>query len=286
MLITRGCGPEIYNVDFGWRTPVATMKAAERFGTQTIERTLDILRALAARGRFGWGLGDLAAHCKLSRSTTHRVLACLVRERMATQRASDRHYLPGPMIFELGLAMQPHVQFQAACHAPLARLASALDAQAILYLRSGRDFVCADFAGRSAYVGAALEVGMRRPLAFSAGGAAILVALPAEQAREIIDSNLAQAERMGDAAALRLHRMLRRSRRLGYAFNKGETTKGVHSFGVPLRDLADPSQSAFGALAVSGEAKAFPASRAAHVVAAMRREAEAIEQKARGLFFR
>lgn len=259
------------------------MKNAARSGTQSIERAVLVLRELAARGKFGWGLWDLAARCKLSRATTHRILACLIRERMAHQRDSDRHYLPGPLIFELSLAMPAYAEFQAQCAAPLARLAKRFNAQSILNLRSGPDWVCAGYAGQSVYVGGGLEVGTRRPLASTAGGVAILIALPALEARPIIDQNLKDLERMGDDAVKRLEKMIARSHSLGYAFNQSETTHGVHSFGVPLQE-SGPSNQVFGALAVSGHAVDFPVARAPEVIAAMREEARRIERDAARIF--
>ena len=253
--------------------------AASRSGTQSIERAVQVLRELAARGRHGWGLWDLAARCGLSRATTHRILACLVRERLAQQRPGDRHYLPGPLIFELSLSMPAYAEFQAACRAPLARLARTFGAQAILYLRSGEDWVCAAFNGPSVYVGGGLEVGTRRPLVSTAGGVAILISLAAEERRGIVTRNLKSMERLGDAALRRLEKMIQRSESLGYAFNQSETNPGVHSFGVSLRAAAGAG-AVFGALAVSGHAQDFPATRAEAVIAAMRAEAAGIESEA------
>ncbi len=259
------------------------MKVATRSGTQSIERAVLVLRELAARGKFGWGLWDLAARCKLSRSTTHRILASLIRERMAHQRESDRHYLPGPLIFELSLAMPAYAEFQSLCATPLARLAKRFNTQTILYLRSGADWVCAAYAGPSVYVGGGLEIGMRRPLASTAGGVAILIALPADEARAIFEQNLKDLERMGDDVGKRLEKMIARSQNLGYAFNQSETTHGVHSFGVPLRET-EPYSQVFGALAVSGHAADFPVARAPEVITAMRDEAHGIERDAARIF--
>jgi len=264
-------------------SPHQIMKEASRSGTQSIERAVLVLRELAARGKFGWGLWDLAARCKLSRATTHRILACLIRERMAHQRESDRRYVPGPLIFELSLAMPAYAEFQSMCAAPLARLAKRFNAQSILKLRSGTDWVCAGYAGQSVYVGGGLEVGMRRPLASTAGGVAILIALPADEARAIFEQNLKDLERMGDDAVFRFEKMIARSHGLGYAFNQSETTHGVHSFGVPLREPG-PSRQVFGALAVTGHAADFPVERAPEVIAAMREAAQGIEREAMRIF--
>ena len=47
-------------------------------GTQTLSRSIRLLRVLATRGDIGWRLSDLAAACELDKSTAHRMLAGLL----------------------------------------------------------------------------------------------------------------------------------------------------------------------------------------------------------------
>ena len=263
--------------------PAPSASRAERSGTQSIERAVQVLRALATRGRHGWGLWDLAARCGLSRATTHRILACLVRERLAQRRGGDRHYLPGPLVFELSLSMPAYAEFQAACNAPLARLSRRFGAQAILYLRSGSDWVCAAYVGREVYLGGGLEIGTRRPLLSTAGGVAILIALPRAEAAAIIAENRRQMEHLGAPVVGRLEKMVRRSEGLGCAFNEGDSNPGVHAFGLPLRGEGGAG-AVFGSLVLSGHAQDFPPARAAEVLAALREEAGLIESEAARIF--
>lgn len=123
------------------------MKLRQRSGTQSIERAVQLLKELAARGEFGRRLFDLATHCELDRGTTHRILACLVRERLVQQHPTSRRYVPGPLLFELGLSLPAYATFQAACSVPLHRVAKRLGGASLLYLRSGSEFVCAARAG-------------------------------------------------------------------------------------------------------------------------------------------
>src|ERR1700694_3067020 len=122
-------------------------------GTQSVERAVLLLKELSARGTFGWRLSDLAAQCSLDKGTAHRILSCLQRERLVQQRESDRHYLPGPLLFELSLTLPPLPEFQAACQAPLGRVARRTGGVAFLYLRSGSDFVCAARVGATSIKG-------------------------------------------------------------------------------------------------------------------------------------
>lgn len=253
----------------------------ERHGTQSIERALLLLRKIASRGRFGWGLTHLARHAGLDRGTTHRILSCLVRERMVQQREGDRLYHLGPLVFELGLTLSAHANFQAACRAPLERLARRFGALAILYLRSGEDWVCAGCVGPLAYAGSNIEVGKRRPLLSSAGGIAILVALDEDEAERIVSQNLRDLAHLGEEALQRLLALHSRSRPLGYALNRGDTTQNVRSFAIPLRD---PARQVFGSLAVSAPAPIFPDQQTPDVIQALKLEAHQIESEAQRIF--
>ena len=239
-------------------------------GTQAIERATVLLRELASRGSVGWRLSDLARRCELDKGTTHRIVACLVRERLARQRPHDRRYVPGPLLFELGLALPGLAAFQSSCAAPLERLAGKLGGVSFVYLRSGNDFVCIASAGSVAARGLSHEVGLRRPLALSAGGAAILVALPPDEARAIIAENMRRVRKAGEVRARAVERMLRRSQNQGYGVHLGDIVPGVNTCGVAIRAR---DGGVFGSISVAGAAEDFPPPRVAHVVAALEQEA-------------
>ena len=130
-------------------------------GTQSIERALRVLRELSARARPGWRLIDLAERCSLDPGTASRILSCLVRERFAVKRRGDRHYLPGPALYELGHALPEMVAFEALCRPALARLAARTRCVAFLYLRSDTDFVCIASTGEASIKGLSIEAGQR-----------------------------------------------------------------------------------------------------------------------------
>ncbi len=256
------------------------MKTSPRHGTQTVERAALVLKELAARGSFGWRLSDLAKSCELDRGTTHRILACLIRERLAGQRAADRRYVPGPLMFELGLSLPALAAFQNACGAPLARVAKKLDGVALLYLRSGADFVCGVRAGTLAIKALTIDVGTRRPLIVSAGGLAILVALPKEEARAIIEDNLKRVARFGDARVRSLQRVIRHSQSRGYGVSQSEIVPGISAFGVPIRDARG---SPFASISIVGPSESLPSSRTPEVIDTLEREARALAQDAERL---
>jgi DNA-binding IclR family transcriptional regulator len=244
-------------------------------GTQSIERALRVLRELAARGEFGWRISDLAARCEMDKGTAHRVLACLSRERFVQQRASDKHYFPGPMLFELGLSMPGFSLFQQACDARLGRFAAGLGAIAWVSLRSGNEYVCCSRQGTLELRGLMVQVGTRRPLFTSVGGIAILQTLTdAEVAAVLADNERQEIARRGDARLAPLRRMRERSNAHGYGVNLGDVVPGVHAFAVPIRGNDGRG---FAALCLCGTPEQFPESRVGEVERLLNAQAADIE---------
>ena len=244
-----------------------------RSGTQSIERAVRVLTEVTARSRFGWRPTDLAARCGLDRGTTHRILACLVRERLVQQRAVDGHYLPGPLLFELALSLPAYDALRRQSEPVLARIARRTRGYALLSVRSFDDAVCIASAGMPAYLGTAFEVGTRRPLVGIAAGVAILMAMPRAKAQAIVDRELPI---LPDRKSLA--RMWRRSLALGFAANVGYTARGVNAVGVPL---LDPDGSVFGSLAVAASASDLPSGKLQDTRAALAEDARRVERIAR-----
>lgn len=248
-------------------------------GTQSLERAVRILRELAARGASGWRLSDLAARCEIDKGTAHRVLACLIRERLVQQRAVDKHYFPGPLLYELGLSLPGYAAFQQACESRLSVLAAQTDAVAWMMLRSGNEYVCAARKGTVELRGLMVHVGTRRPLFTSVGGVAILQTLPAPEAKAILADNIQQeiAQR-GRGRLNALAQMRERSQRYGFGVNLGDVAPGVHAFAVPVRG---GDGRALAAICLTGLAEQFGEARIEQLREAMSAVAAGIESDAR-----
>lgn len=244
-------------------------------GTQTVARAIALLKAVAARPQQGWRLTDLAASCAMDKGSLHRMLAGLVRERMVLLRAADKHYLPGPLLYELGLGVPQLSALRDACAPALARLAAQTRGAAFLYLRSGEEFVCAARTGLATLKGMSIEEGTRRPLIVSAGGVAILLALsPAEQ-RRIEKANFRQIASFGAARAGAVRAMLRRSRKHRFGVNLADVVPGIDAFGVALHDV---SGSVLGSISVNVPSQPALRARIQMMETLLRDEAARIEK--------
>lgn len=238
-------------------TPPLQPSAAgpDRPGTQSLGRGIKLMRMVAARPLFGWRLSDLAAACNLDKATVHRMLACMLEERLVEQRASDRHYVPGPLMYELGLALPDRIQFQRHAEAALQAFARRMAGVALLLLRSGNEYVCSVRAGTLSLSGLMVSPGTRRPLFTSVGGVAILQTLAAEEVQEVLVDNVKQEiARRGTGRLEALKKMRERSDIHGFGVNLGDVVAGLHAFAVPVRgSLGD----AFAALCLIGTAELY-----------------------------
>jgi len=227
----------------------------DRSGTQSLARGIKLMRMIAARPGFGWRLSDLAAACQQDKATVHRMLACLVEERLVEQRASDRHYLPGPLMHELGFALPHRGQFQRRAEATVRSFARRLAGISLLLQRSGNEYVCSVRAGSLPLSGLMVHPGTRRPLFTSVGGVAILQTRPEDEVRAVLLDNVAQEiARRGTGRLEALQKMRERSDRHGFGVNLGDVVPGLHALAVPVQDSAGE---AFAALCLIGTAELY-----------------------------
>lgn len=267
------------------RSPAASASSARtpvrRAGTQSIERTLQLLREIGTRSHAGWKLADLAQHCDLDKGTVRRMLGCLVRERMVFRRARDGHYLPGPLIYELSIGLPAYASFQRFGQARVDALAERTRGVASLYLRSGDDYVCiAQRVGAAAKGLGSVQVGSRHPLMLVTGGHAMLAAMDREEARQVIERNLAYLERLGHVRVDSVKRVLQRSLKAGFGIAEGLLLPGINGFGVAVPDRDGRP---FGAIALAGPGPRFPLVRATEFRDLLELEARALSAEAAAL---
>jgi DNA-binding IclR family transcriptional regulator len=214
---------------------------AKRTGTQSIERAVRVLRVLATDPGEGIRVTEVAAHLGLEVATAHRILKALVSAGLAEHSASRRYRL-GPLIFELGIAATPDVNFVAVCEPSVARIAKATGDVAMLIVRSGVDTVCMDRREGSFPIRTLTQhVGTRRPLGVGAGSLAILSALAPAIAERTIEVNKTRFSQYNGLTVEMLTAMVRQTRESGYAHTKGEVFPDVGAIGWAIKNTrGDP----------------------------------------------
>jgi DNA-binding IclR family transcriptional regulator len=255
------------------------MPASVPSGTQSIVRTVDLLKALGTRRQIGWRLTDLAAHCGLTTSTTHRIMGCLVAMRLARQRAEDKRYVPGPGLYEFGLTVPLYFQFQAGCAASVRRVSVRTRCVTFLALRSGDETVCIDRQGTTS-VNIMNDIGRRLPMAGSSLGVAMLLRLPRVEQQRVLAENR-RTLRSNPAHRRRTYdTMWRRSQEAGLGLNLGDIVPGGASMSVPI---ADDGGTPLAAIGVAGPLAEFSESRIAVMRDVLSDEATRIGREQAGL---
>lgn len=242
-------------------------------GTQSIVRAIRVMKTIAERREIGWRLTDLAAHCDLGKATAYRIVACLTAARIVLQRAGDRRYVPGPLLFELALSTPAYSTFTAAVHADLARLAK-IGGNAFLYLRSGDEVVCIDRAGTTP-MQPVTAIGRRRPIAQSTFGISMLLALPKEEQQALLGEKKQKTQGI-DRLVLAYRKVLERSRRYRFGLNRGDVVPGLTCIAIPL---LDSEQRPFAAIGVTGPSALLQGQRLRSVAQLLHREVRRIERE-------
>jgi DNA-binding IclR family transcriptional regulator len=216
-------------------------------GTQAIRRAAAVLRSLGKAGAEGVTLAEVAADCGLARSTAHRILRCLIEERLASSPGRGKRYRLGELVHELSLAPSASTLEVAHWRPVLTAISRRTGATAYLMRRSGVEAVCLAKADSQALMRfVPVEVGQRRLLGVGAGATALLAALDKEHSEQIIDliaPGLKPYPRLNPQSVRSAVRMARKT---GFALSQGTVVKDGFGMGTAV-----PSASGAPSLALS-----------------------------------
>jgi len=250
-------------------------------GAQTVRRAALLLRLIAAGGRDGCRLIDLAEQAGLERPTTHRILKCLMDEGMVAQTPGTRRYHVGQLVFELGLAAVPRLDLRQLCEAALLRIAERTGDTVFLAVRSRYDSVCLDRKeGAFPIRTLTLDVGTRRPLGIGAGGMALLMPLADDEIAAILAANAARIPAYANLDAAAVVSMIERARRIGYVLNDRQITLGAMSVGLPVLNPHGPP---FAAISVGAINSRMAPDRQQEIAAVLRSEVAGLQKLLAGM---
>ena len=247
--------------------------ASPRSGTQSLERAVNVLRAIASRGRNGMRLKEVAQTSGLTISTCYRMLQYLHKEGLLEKNERANKYHLGPLLYELGLLARPRYSLSEICDQAMHNLAESTQDTIYLSERSGLEAVCTlRKLGDYPIKAMPLDVGIRRPLGVGAGGLAILGGLDADESEAIIHSIGDRIENYGQLSLPLLREAVALTRERGYSFMSG-TTAGTAAVAV-----AFPKNNPIGAISVAAISGRMEPQRQAEVAALIHAEVRQIEQ--------
>ena len=210
-------------------------KTEPRPGAQAIRRALAVLRILAAGRETGLPLAEVVQATGLTRPTVHRIVHVLIEEGIVERREKTGRYAIGGQVPELALARTSRSPLMAAAEEILKRTSQQVGDTLFFTVRTGNDTLCIDRRiGSFPIQVLSIEVGARRPLGVSSAGVAILAAMPAEEARDIVAANEARFVSYRTTAAAVLARIAE-ARRRGYNLREVGLVPGTKSISTWIK---------------------------------------------------
>lgn len=247
---------------------------------QSLERSIGILRALAAADRTELRLSDVARAVELSKATTSRILAALCDQGLVEESRDTKTFHLGPELTFLGWSAAQKFLLTRVARPVMQKLAEATGDTAFLTVRSGAEAVCADRVTGSYPVKVfTMDVGSRRPLGVGSGSLALLAALPDGEVEQVLKANVRHLARFKAMRPARIRREIQQTRAREYAFAEGHVVKEVSGVGVTIKD---PRGQALAAVSVATLSSRFADGRLTAVVRVTQVAAREIERALRG----
>lgn len=213
---------------------------------KTTETSLQVVDALQETD--GMTIAELSEHLGLAPSTAHRHLATLKKHGYVVREGDV--YALGLQFLTVGGQIQRRVTAYPMIKEKVDALAAETGERAqFLVEENGERVYLYTEVGQSA-VQTGAHVGKRGALHTSAAGKAILAAYGPDRVEQIVDAHGLDAGHDALTTREELFDELERIRERGYAFNRQETTAGVHAVGAAVNAGGD----VIGALSVSGPA--------------------------------
>ncbi len=199
---------------------------------QTVQRAISLLRLIASSNTRDLRLNDLAAGSGLHKSTAHRLLQCLLEERMLVRGHNGRGYRLGPLLYEFGLAALPNRSIKEIAHPHVCKVAEVTGDMTFLLVRSGYETVCVDaIAGHFHVQTMTSGVGDRHPLGIGAGGQAILAALPDSEIEIVLNATKARFQNYRQFSRQSIADDVARCRKRGYSLDENTAADGITAMG-------------------------------------------------------
>lgn len=203
-----------------------------------IGRVFSLLKFVAERGDEGARVPEICHHLDIHRVTGHRLLRTLV-DLGCIEQSSDLAYRLGFEAWSLGLAASRRFVTPTVA-AAMKRISDASEECVFLMRRAGNNGVCTGFQdGTFPFRSFVMRVGTIRPLGIGGTSLALLAALPADEAEQVIRANAVQYQRLGTTES-DIRKLASDTRKRGYAYSRGAVVAESRTLAVSLELHDDP----------------------------------------------
>lgn len=204
-------------------------------GAQSAAKVLGLLRLVGSHHDQGIRLRDLITQSGYDRSTTHRLLGCLLDAGFVELANPGKLYRLGMEAMQLGLVSAGMVPVVDRFRLVMQRIARQTGDTVFLVVRSGDHALCLHREEGPYPVKAfVVEPGTRRLLGFSSVGIAILASLPDIHTESNHARHAPEYMQLGMSAE-RLHRLVRATRKAGFSEMTEVRTEETSGVGCAFR---------------------------------------------------
>jgi IclR family transcriptional regulator, acetate operon repressor len=246
-----------------------------RHTVQSVERTFDVLEALAAARR-PVAISELSQQLGLHISTVHRLLATLIERGYARQDERSGRYSIGRRLLELASGLTDQNDIRQEARPALEKLAAQVGETANLSVRNGDSLVYIDQVQTNRLVRMFTKVGSSAPL-YCTGSGKLFLAFTDNYERELnrylLENRLETRTASTLATPQALREELRKVRERGYSFDNEEMEEGVVCVAAPVFDRQGQLVAA---ISVSGPTSRMLGSDVARVIDPVRASAAEI----------
>ncbi len=205
-------------------------------GTQSVHRTVLLLREVAKYNGQGVNLSKIARNTELHTATVHRILSALVLEGFLTYDASSKLYHLGIELYRIGKGAH-HFAICERYHSVIEKIAEKTEDTVFLLIKSGNDVLCIDrMEGGFPIRTMTIEIGARRPLGIGAGSLALIAFLPKDKFESIVSDNRKRYSDFGNLTENDIRKLAEKSQKRGFVVSKSLFHEGVTSVGVPVKN--------------------------------------------------
>jgi IclR family KDG regulon transcriptional repressor len=214
----------------------AGIRKEETYRVQVLDRALTIINALAARKQ-DMGLADLAAAVGIHKSTVHRIVITLERERILDRHPQTGNYRLGLRLFELGSAAVSRFDIRERGRRHLEKLVYDTEETGHLCVMDQGEVLYLDKLEPTRSVRLSCTIGHRNPVHCTAVGKAMMSWMPEYEVDAIIRKRgLAKFTSRTLITPAELKSDLRVCHERGYAIDDEEHEEGVRCIAAPVMD--------------------------------------------------
>jgi DNA-binding IclR family transcriptional regulator len=203
----------------------------------SLERTVEILKTLAAGPSVGMRLQDLAEATGVARPTVHRLLGQMRELRLVDQDPLSERYSLGLDLYLLGQTAARRFDLLELAKPVMEDLAETIGDTIYLTLRHRTESICI-WRTEGSYPIKVLTsaIGQSQPLGLGVGSICLLSYLPDDDTEQILKQNRRLLEQNSHFDLNTLLSVIERAKQNGYVLSRSVMVDGISALGVPIVD--------------------------------------------------